>query len=66
MDKIAASVMGESALIDKESGRIFWEGGSTSTIHASIAPFLGDLGLRHLKGTALSVLLLFAAAPPAP
>lgn len=61
MDKIAASVMGESALIDKESGRIFWEGGSTSTIHASIAPFLGDLGLRHLKGTALSVLLLFAA-----
>ena len=53
--------MGESALIDKESGRIFWEGGSTSTIHASIAPFLGDLGLRHLKGTALSVLLLFAA-----
>lgn len=58
MGKIGASVMGESALIDKETGRIFWEGGSTSTVHASIAPFLGDLGLRHLKGTAISVLLL--------
>ena len=58
MGKIGASVMGESALIDKETGRIFWEGGSTSTVHASIAPFLGDLGLRHLKGTAISALLL--------
>ena len=57
MGKIGASVMGESALIDKETGRIFWEGGSTSTIHASIAPLLGDLGIRHFKGTALSIVL---------
>ncbi len=52
--------MGESALIDKETGRIFWEGGSSSTLSASIAPKLSEFGLNHFKSTVLSILLLTA------
>ena len=58
MQRIGAKVMGESALIDKETGRIFWEGGSKTSISASISPLLSDLGIHRLKSTLLSIVLL--------
>jgi TMEM151 family len=57
-----ASVMGESAVVDNESGRILWEGGSSSTLGESIAPKLQSLlGIPHLKATILSTILWCAA-----
>jgi TMEM151 family len=57
-----ASVMGESAVVDNESGRILWEGGSSSTLAESIAPKLQSLlGIPHLKATILSTILWWAA-----
>ena len=58
MQRIGAKVMGESALIDKETGRIFWEGGSKSSVTASIAPMISDMGLHRLKSTILSIALM--------
>ncbi len=57
MQRVGAKVMGESALIDKETGRIFWEGGSRTSVTASIAPIISDLGLHRLKSTILSIAL---------
>jgi TMEM151 family len=55
--------MGESAVVDKETGRIFWEGGSSSTLAESIAPKLKSImGIPHLKATVLTAFLLFGAA----
>jgi hypothetical protein len=59
---IEASVMGESALIDKETGRIFWEGGSSSTLSASVGPKIEQFGIVHIKATILSAILLMALA----
>lgn len=57
-----SAVMGESAVVDKETGRIFWEGGSSNTLVESIAPKLRSVigGIPHMKATLLSVLLLLA------
>lgn len=57
MKQIGAKVMGESALIDKETGRIFWEGGSKTSVAASIAPMLSDMGLHRIKSSLLSIAL---------
>ena len=54
-------IIGESALVDKETGRIFWEGGSTTTLSNSLPPLLEEFGIKHLRATALSCLLLLAA-----
>jgi hypothetical protein len=54
-------IIGESALVDKETGRIYWEGGSTTTLSNSLPPLLEEFGIRHLRATALSCLLLLAA-----
>ena len=59
MGKTSASIMGESALVDKETRRIFWEGGST-TLSASLAPFLDGYGVKHLKATLMSCIFLLA------
>jgi hypothetical protein len=59
---IEASVMGESALVDKETGRIFWEGGSSSTLSASVGPKIEQFGIVHIKATILSAILLMALA----
>jgi hypothetical protein len=59
---IEASVMGESALVDKETGRIFWEGGSSSTLSASVGPKIEQFGIGHIKATILSAILLMAVA----
>jgi hypothetical protein len=61
---IEASVMGESALVDKETGRIFWEGGSSSTLSASVGPKIEQFGIVHIKATILSAILLMALAGP--
>ena len=53
------SIMGESALMDKETGRIYWEGGSHSTISASISPLLSELGLTHIKCAVTTTLFFF-------
>jgi hypothetical protein len=58
-----SAVMGESAVVDKETGRIYWEGGSSNTLAESITPKLRSvIGVSHTKATLLTVLLLFAAA----
>jgi hypothetical protein len=59
MGKISASIMGESALVNKETGRIFWEGGSTM-LSASLAPFLDGYSVKHLKATLMSCIFLLA------
>ena len=56
--KLSASIMGESALVDKETGRIIWEGGTT-TLSASLAPILG-YGIKHVRATLLTGILLLA------
>jgi hypothetical protein len=53
-----ASVLGESALIDKETGRIFWEGGSSNTLSEHITPRISPL--RHTKASFLSACLLLS------
>lgn len=61
--RAATAVMGESVVVDKETGRIFWEGGSSSTLSESLAPKLKIIiGIPHCKATILTMLLLFAAA----
>jgi hypothetical protein len=59
LGKSSACIMGESALVDKETGRIFWEGGST-TLSASFEPFLAGYGVKHMKATVMSCILLLA------
>jgi hypothetical protein len=59
LEKSSASIMGESALVDKETGRIFWEGGST-TLSASFEPFLAGFGVKHMKATVMSCIFLLA------
>jgi TMEM151 family len=55
------SVMGESALIDKETGRLFWEGGSSTTLVESIeSKVKSQIGVEHLKATILTCTLLVA------
>lgn len=51
---VAASIIAESALVDKETGRIFWEGGS-STLSESLAP-----RLVHAPASFVSLVLWFA------
>jgi hypothetical protein len=55
---LESSLIGESALIDRETGRVLWEGGAQSTVTASVAPKLNQLGFSHLKASALSAVLI--------
>lgn len=58
MGQVGASIMGESALVDKETGRVLWEGG-TSTLAASLAPILGS-SIKHVRATLLTGVILLA------
>jgi len=58
MGHVGASIMGESALVDKETGRVLWEGGTT-TLSASLAPILGK-SIKHVRATILTGILLLA------
>ena len=55
--RIEASIMGESALIDRETGRVYWEGGSSNTLYESLAPRLDQYGAEHAKATILTGLI---------
>ena len=55
------SFMGESALVDKETGRIFWEGGVSNTLSATVGSKMRNLlQLHHLRATILSSILWIA------
>lgn len=60
LGRIEASIMAESAVVDKETGRVYWEGGDSSTLSASLYPKIGDAGFSHLKATVLTSLLMLA------
>jgi hypothetical protein len=59
---LEASIFAESALVDKESGRIYWEGGCRSTLSASLLPHLQrfGLGIPHTRSMVLTFFLLLA------
>lgn len=52
--------MGESALIDRETGQIFWQGGP-GVLHVGASSTLSSLGVRHVRATALTLILVTAA-----
>jgi hypothetical protein len=58
--RIEASIMGESALIDRETGRVYWEGGSSNTLYESLAPRLDQYGAEHAKAAILTGLITLA------
>jgi hypothetical protein len=61
LGRIEASITGESALIDRETGRVFWEGGSSTTRWESLVPRLLDqYGVDHFKAAFLTGLLTLA------
>lgn len=54
LGRVEASIMAESALIDRETGRVFWEGGSSSTLYESMAPKFDQYGAEHAKAVVLT------------
>lgn len=53
--------MGESALIDRETGRVFWEGGASTTLTESIfATKLDQFGAEHAHATLLTAFITIA------
>ena len=52
--------MGESALIDRETGQIFWQGGP-GVLYIGTSSTLSSLGVRHVRATALTIILVCAA-----
>lgn len=62
------TVLGKSTLVDKETGRIYWEGGASTTLSSSILPKIGLTNTLHLdrwyyfRSTLLSSLLFLAVA----
>ena len=55
---VITPIFAESALMDKETGRIYWEGGSQSTLSESIEARLAKFGFH--KATLLSAFLWIA------
>ncbi len=60
LGRVEAAILAESALIDRETGRVFWEGGTSNTLYESLAPKLDQLGAEHLQATILTAILSFA------
>jgi hypothetical protein len=60
LGRVEASIMGESALIDRETGRVYWEGGSSNTLYESMAPKLDQYGAEHAKAALLTGLITLA------
>lgn len=64
--RAVSAVLGESAVIDNETGRILWEGGSSNTLVESIAPKLRSAfifgAVPHLKASIVTLLLFYAAS----
>jgi len=61
--RIETAVTGESSVVDKETGRIFWESSRQTTLSQNLAPRLRSVtGIPHLKATILSTVLWFELA----
>ena len=61
MGRVEAAIMGESALIDRETGRVFWEGGASSTLSESIfAANLDKFGAEHAQSVLLTAFITIA------
>lgn len=55
-----APLLGEAAIIDKESGRVYWQGGEQSLFHSTVGHtyFRNTSGLaRHVRSTCYSFIL---------
>lgn len=59
LGRVEASIMGESALID-ETGRVYWEGGSSSTLYESLLPKLHQFGADHAQAALLTGIITLA------
>jgi hypothetical protein len=57
LGRVEASIMGESALIDRNTGRVYWEGGSSNTLYESLAPKLDQYGAEHAQAALLTGLI---------
>ncbi|CAJ1958526.1 unnamed protein product [Cylindrotheca closterium] len=61
LGRVEASIMGESALIDRETGRVYWEGGSGSTtLFESFGPKMDQYGLDHAQTALFTGLITLA------
>ena len=61
LSRVEATIMGESALIDRETGRVFWEGGASTTLTESIfATKLDQFGAEHAQAALLTVFITIA------
>lgn len=54
------SILGESAIIDKTTGRIYWEHAHRNTLSASLGPRLRKIVGVHFRATILSTILWMA------
>ena len=50
-------LLSESALMDKETNAIYWQGGSSTLSHSITNPYLTQKGIKHVKATILSAAL---------
>jgi hypothetical protein len=60
LGRLEASILGESALLDRETGRILWESGTTSTLYESLTPKLDQFGAEHFQSVVLTAILMLA------
>mmetsp|Transcript_16006 Transcript_16006/g.37078 ORF Transcript_16006/g.37078 Transcript_16006/m.37078 type:complete len:431 (-) Transcript_16006:572-1864(-) len=58
--RVETSILGESALIDRETGRVYWECGNSNTLYESLTPKLDQFGLEHAQATFLTILITLA------
>ena len=58
--RVEASIFGESALIDRETGRVFWECGNSNTLYESLTPKLDQYGVEHVQATFLTIIITLA------
>jgi hypothetical protein len=54
LGRVEASILGESALIDRETGRVYWEGGGSTTLYETFGPKLDQYGLDHVQAALLT------------
>jgi hypothetical protein len=60
LGRVESSIMGECALIDRETGRVYWEGGSSSTLYETFGPKLDQYGVDHVQTVLLTVFITLA------